>query len=167
MFFYKHLKSIIVPENIFLDEIKSLDKNIWFTAKNTGNYKLDFVKDKPQASFYLARIKKFPKILKFVQETFPEAIIPNSYITKCDPGYSMEKHIDAGRETAIIIPLGENKGIINFYIKDFLISKCRYKGPTLSRVDVVHSAVNISDQTRYSLTIEIKGSYWENYFNYH
>jgi hypothetical protein len=78
----------------------------------------------------------------------------------------MEKHIDANRETAIIIPLGSNKGILNFYYKNILISRCRYKGPILSRVDVVHSAVNTSDEVRYSVSIEIPGSYSFNFFRY-
>jgi hypothetical protein len=166
MLFFKRLKNIDVPETQLLEEIKSSNDNVWFTAKSIGDHKINMVKDKPNGGFYLARIKKFPKVLKFVEEVLPDAIISNSYITKCYPKYIMEKHIDPGRSTAIIIPLGTNKGFINFFFKDIKISTCVYQGPTLSRVDVVHSAVNDSDEIRYGLTIEIKGSYWKNFVKY-
>jgi hypothetical protein len=166
LLFYKHLKNLDVPESEFLEEIKNTNNKVWFTAKNIGQYKLDFVKNKTDAGFFLARLKHFPKITEFITSDIPEVIIPNSYVTRCAPGYTMEKHIDAGRHTAIIIPLGSNKGLINFYIKDIKISTCNYKGPTLSRVDVIHSAVNCSLDYRYSITVEIPGTYFSNYFKY-
>jgi hypothetical protein len=167
MLFYKHLKQFDVPEELFLKEIKSSKNKLWFTAKNNSdNYDLNFVKDKPDGAFYLSRLKNFPNICEYIEKNIPNVIVKNSYVTKCNPRYAMNKHIDTNRETAIIIPLGENKGILNYYYKDFLISTCVYKGPTLSRVNVVHSAVNTSDEYRYSITVEISGSYFNNFFKY-
>jgi hypothetical protein len=165
MFFYKHLKKFSIPEDIFLNEILESDV-AWFTAKNQEGYNLNFVKDKTNGNFYLSRLKNFPKICSFVEQHIKNAIVKNSYVTKCSPHYAMEKHIDTNRQTAIIMPLGPNKGILNFYIKDFNISSCNYKGPTLSRVNIVHSAVNNSDDYRYSITVEIQGSYFQNFFRY-
>lgn len=167
MIFYKHLNGLIVPEDVFLNEIKNSKNKIWFTAKsNDKNYDLNFVKNKSNGSFYLSRLKNFPLISEFIEKNIPNVILKNSYVTKCDPGYSMEKHIDTGRETAIIIPLGNNKGLLNYYYKNFLVSTCRYKGPTLSRVNVVHSATNNSNEFRYSITVEVSGSYLKNFFKY-
>jgi hypothetical protein len=165
MFFYKNLKSFSVPEDEFLDEIKSSDV-VWFTAKNQDNYDLNFVKDKSNGNFYLSKLKNFPKIKEFVEKNIPNSVVKNSYITRCNPRYTMEKHIDANRETAIIIPLGSNKGILNFYYKNIIISSCKYRGPILSRVDVIHSAENTSDEVRYSISVEVTGSYFHNFFKY-
>lgn len=166
MIFYKHLTGFSFPEDEFLESIIDSNKKLWFAAKNEKNYELKFVKDKKDCGFYLARIKNFSNIVQSVCRCIPNAIIENSYITKCSPGYAMEKHIDSNRKTAIIIPLGKNKGILNFYYKKFKISTCRYRGPTLTRVDIVHSAVNVSEDYRYSITIEIAESYFRNFFKY-
>jgi hypothetical protein len=165
MIFYKHLKFFSVPEEEFLEEI--ISSNVpWFTAKNQENYDLNFVKNKDKGSFFLSKLKNFPKIKEYMEKNIPNVVVKNSYVTKCFPRYEMEKHIDANRETAIIMPLGNNKGILNFYYKDLVISRCVYKGPILSKVDVIHSAVNTSDEIRYSISIELSGSYAHNYFKY-
>jgi hypothetical protein len=166
MIFYKHLSKFSFPENEFLEDILNSNKRLWFTAKTEKNYELKFVRDKKDCEFYLARIKNFPRILRSVCYYIPDTIIENSYVTKCSPGRAMEKHIDPNRKTAIVIPLGKNKGILNYYYKNFKISTCEYKGPTLTRVDMIHSAVNTSEEYRYSITIEIPGSYFKNFFKY-
>ena len=78
----------------------------------------------------------------------------------------MVPHIDPNRTTAIIIPLGNNKGKISFYFKKFKLFTYTYKSPTLTRVNILHSAENDSDQIRYSVTLEVPGSYWTNVIKY-
>jgi hypothetical protein len=78
------------------------------------------------------------------------------------PGYHMVPHIDANRKTALIIPLGSNKGKLSYYVFGKKIITHTYTGPLLSRVDVHHSAENDSLDIRYSITLEIPGSYWAN-----
>lgn len=157
---------IAIDENVCLEEIKTKGRNVWFTAKNNADGSLDFVKDKEDCQFYLGRIKKFPKTLSEVLKVVPELIIENSYVTNCYPGYSMIPHVDAGRKTAIIIPLGDNKGDISFYMFGKKIHTHKYTGATLTRVDVMHSAENPSDKNRYSITVEIPGAYLKNYLRY-
>lgn len=167
MLFYKHLEALSIPEDDFLTEITDSGKKIWFTAKKNESNGLNFVKSKTNAGFYLSKLKNFPNISRFISDHIKNANLDNSYVTRCHPRYIMEKHIDANRKTAIIIPLGSAKGILNFYCRDFLISRCAYQGPTLCRVDVVHSAINTSDEYRYSITVEIAGSYLYNFFMHH
>ncbi len=161
--FCKELNSI-GDESEFLDSVK--DNKLWWTAKNNEDNSLSFVADKPDAGFYMSRLKRFPNIVKFVLDAYPDAIIQNSYVTKCLPGYHMIPHIDANRTTAIVIPLGSNKGKISFYFKKWKILTHTYRSPTLIRVNMLHSAENDSTEDRYSITVEVPGSYLENYFKY-
>ena len=165
IFLFKHLDEIYVPEDVFLYEIKNKKCN-WFVAKKQDENRLNFVKNKSNASFFLSKLKNFPFISSFINNSIPNAIIENSYITKCEPGYEMEKHIDKNRRTAIIMPLGKNKGVLNYYYKKLKIASCVYRGPILSKVDVLHSAKNTSDEVRYSVTVELEGDYLKNYFLY-
>jgi len=151
-------------EQEFLDSITS--NRMWWTAKNNDDGSLTFVADKPNAGFYMARLKKFPNIVNAVLESYPDAIIENSYVTKCLPGYHMIPHVDANRTTAIIIPLGNNKGKISYYFKKWKIFTHTYLTPTLTRVNVLHSAENDSEKNRYSITIEVPGSFLLNFFKY-
>lgn len=152
--------------NDFLTQIKSAGEKIWWTAKNNPDGSLTFVKDKPDSGFYMARLKRFPDIVTKILEHYPETMIDNSYVTKCLPKYHMIPHIDANRSTAIIIPLGENKGKISYYVKSHKVFTHTYQTPTLTRVNMMHSAENDSDENRYSITIEVPGSYWLNFFRY-
>ena len=165
---YKHIfcKELtpIVGENEFLDSIK--DNKLWWTAKNNADGSLTFVADKPDAGFYMSRLKRFPNIVKAVLDAYPDAMIENSYVTKCLPGYHMIPHVDANRTTAIIIPLGNNKGKISYYFKKWKIFTHTYQTPTLTRVNILHSAENDSEESRYSITIEVPGSYRTNFFKY-
>jgi hypothetical protein len=74
----------------------------------------------------------------------------------------MIPHKDANRETALIIPLGKNKGRISYYLFGHKFITHTYTGPLLSRVDVNHSAENDSEEIRYSITLEMPGSYLSN-----
>lgn len=161
--FAKHL-NVDIDELVCINEITSAPRKYWFTAKNNKDGSLDFVKDKDDCQFYLARLSKFPKTLDIIQKHIPDLILKNSYVTKCLPMYSMIPHIDPGRETAIIIPLGKIKGSISFYLFDKKIYTYQYKGPTMTRVNINHSATNPSDTCiRYSITIEVPGSYFKNF----
>jgi hypothetical protein len=155
---------VLGNEAEMLDEVLEAGDKIWWTARNNSDDTLTFVKDKPNGGFYLSRLKRFPGIIKSVLLHFPDAIIENSYVTKCLPNYVMVPHIDPGRRTAIIIPLSENKGKISFYAKGFRLYTHTYTSPTITRVDIMHSAENDSDKPRYALTVEVPGSYFRNYF---
>lgn len=161
--FAKHL-NINIDENTCVTEIEHAPRRYWFTARNNQDGSLDFVKDKDDCQFYLARLVKFPKTLEIIKNYIPDLIIKNSYVTKCLPLYTMVPHIDPGRDTAIIIPLGNNKGNISFYIFNKLIYTYQYKGPTITRVNMNHSAHNPSTtDIRYSITVEVPGSYLTNF----
>ncbi len=151
-------------EDSLLSEIKNAGEKIWWTARNNPDGTLTFVKDKPDGGFYLCRLKRFPKIVEAVLSAYPDAIIENSYVTRCLPNYHMIPHIDPGRTTAIIIPLGENKGKISFYYKGLKLYTHTYRGPTMTRVNILHSAENDSESDRYAITIEVPGGYAYNYF---
>jgi len=153
-------------DNDFLSQIKESDDHIWWTAKNNPDGSLTFVKNKVNAQFYMARLKHFPNILQTLTERYPEIVVNNSYVTKCLPNYYMVPHIDPNRNTAIIIPLGDNKGKLSYFFRSKKIFTHTYKSPVLSRVNWTHSAENHSNEIRYGLTLEIPGSYWSNFFNY-
>ena len=166
MLFFKKLKPIGLPvEEEFLSEILNT-KAAWFTAKNNEDGSLEFVLNKPNGQFYMARLTKFTNLLAKVTELYPGLNPTNSYVTKCFPGYHMVPHKDANRETALIIPLGANKGKLSYYLFGRKIITHTYKGPLLSRVDCYHSAENDSLDIRYSLTLEMPGSFLSNYFKY-
>ena len=166
MILFKKLKPINpVLEDEFLAEIQST-KAAWFTAKNNEDGSLEFVLNKPNGQFYMARLTKFTNLLAKVTEFYPGLNPTNSYVTKCFPGYHMVPHKDANRETALIIPLGNNKGKLSYYILGKKIITHTYTGPLLSRVDWYHSAENNSPDIRYSLTLEMPGSFLSNYFKY-
>ena len=162
-FFCKALKDF---DQDWLSQIAASTEKIWWTAKNNADGSLTFVKNKPNAQFYMAKLNHFPNIVDKILEQYPDAMIKNSYVTKCFPGYHMVPHIDPNRSTAIIIPLGANKGKISFYFKKFKLFTYTYKSPTLTRVNILHSAENDSDQIRYSVTLEVPGSYWTNVIKY-
>jgi|LauGreDrversion4_2_1035121.scaffolds.fasta_scaffold417739_2 hypothetical protein len=166
MFFYKKLKNLNPDlESEFLSEVLST-KSVWFTAKNLEDGSLEFVLNKPNGQFYMSRLTRFTNLVDNISEMYPEANLKNSYITKCMPGYHMIPHIDANRKTALIIPLGNNKGKLSYYVFGKKIITHTYTGPLLSRVDRYHSAENDSPDIRYSITLEIPGSFLSNYFKY-
>ena len=166
MFFFKKLNSIDSNlESEFLSEVLST-KSVWFTAKNLDDGSLEFVLNKPNGQFYMSRLTRFTNLVGKIAELYPEANLKNSYITKCMPGYHMIPHIDANRKTAIIIPLSSNKGKLSYYVFGKKIITHTYTGPLLSRVDRYHSAENNSPDIRYSITLEIPGSFLSNYFKY-
>lgn len=162
MVFYYKLKNFDTAlEDVFLNEILNT-RSIWFTALNNPDGSLTFVKDKPDGKFYMARLTKFKKLSAKITELFPTANQDNSYVTKCLPGYHMVPHKDANRQTALIIPLGTNKGKLSYYLFGQKILTHSYTGPLLSRVDVDHSAENDSEDIRYSITLELPGTYLSN-----
>lgn len=166
MIFYYPIKNFdSALEEEFLNEILTT-KAVWFTAVNHDDGSLTFVKDKPDAKFYMARLTKFKNLSKIISKLYPTANQENSYVTKCLPGYHMIPHKDANRETALIIPLGNNKGKLSYYFFGKKVITHNYKKPLLSRVDLFHSAENDSDQVRYSITLELPGSYFSNLISF-
>ena len=166
MFLYKKLNSISQEtEELFLTEVLN-SKVVWFTAVNLPGGALEFVRDKPDAQFFMARLTKFKQLSKIISEKYPEANLENSYATRCFPGYHMIPHIDANRQTALIIPLGTNKGKLSYYFFGKKLISHTYTGPLLSRVDRYHSAENDSPDIRYSITLESPGSFITNYLKY-
>jgi hypothetical protein len=167
MILFKKLKNLNPQvEEDLLSEILST-KAVWFTAKNNKDGSLEFVLDKPDGQFYMSRLTKFTNLLETVKELYPGVNPKNSYVTKCFPGYHMVPHKDANRETALIIPLGNNKGKLSYYILGKKLITHTYTGPLLSRVNWYHSAENDSSDIRYSITLEMPGSFLSNYFKYH
>lgn len=154
-------------ENVFLEDLKNSKRSAWMTANQSSDGSITFLHDKPDAGFFIARLKKFPKIVEIVSSLYPEVVVENSYATKLLPGYSMLPHIDKNRTTAIVIPLGSNKGELVHKIFGITVNTHIYTSPSLTRVDVNHGANNTSDQIRYALTIEVPGTYYQNYSKYY
>ena len=166
MILYKKLKPIeSTLEDEFLSEILST-KAAWFTAKNKEDGSLEFVLNKSNGQFYMSRLTKFTNLLAKLKELYPDLNPVNSYVTKCSPGYHMVAHKDANRETALIVPLGHNKGKLSYYVMGKKILTHVYTGPVLSKVNWYHSAENDSVDIRYSITLEIPGSFLSNNFKY-
>ena len=81
MILFKKLKPINpVLEDEFLAEIQST-KAAWFTAKNNEDGSLEFVLNKPNGQFYMARLTKFTNLLAKVTEFYPGLNPTNSYVT--------------------------------------------------------------------------------------
>lgn len=149
-------------EDAFLAEIKNSKSYYWITADGMPDGSIGFMKDREGAGFFTARLKRFPKIVNVIKQLYPQVNINNSYVTKMLPRYVMKMHIDKNRDTAILIPLGSNKGQLNHAIYGIKINKHIYTGPALARVDIPHSADNTSDDIRYALTLETPGTFKEN-----
>lgn len=153
------------PDFDYMSEVLS-KKVIWWTAVDNPDGSLTFVKNKPDAKFFMTRITSFPKILEKMKSMYPEMVIETSYVTKCMPNYSMVPHVDANRSTAIITPIGPNKGNLSFYLANKKVYTHVYTGPVLARISAMHSAENYSPDIRYSITIGMPGTYWQNYLKY-
>lgn len=149
-------------ESSFIEEITSARKTVWLSALQHDDGSIDFVKENTNSGFFTARLKRFPNIVKYLILHYPNINIENSYVTRLLPGYHMKPHIDKNRDTAILMPLGENKGEIDFYQFGFKIHKHIYNSPILARVDKVHGANNTSTTDRYALTLEVVGTFKEN-----
>lgn len=154
-------------EQTFIEEIESVNSKVWFSALQHPDGSIDFVKNNPNSGFYTATLRRFPNIVNYISQQYPDVVIKNSYVTKMLPGYCMKPHIDKNRDTVILMPLGENKGEIDFYILNFKCHTHVYTCPILARVDKLHAANNTSTDTiRYALTLEIPGTYNENKHKY-
>jgi len=149
-------------EDAFLEEIKNSKSYYWITADGMPDGSIGFMKDREGAGFFTARLKRFPKIVEVIKQLYPHVNVNNSYVTKMLPRYVMKMHIDKNRDTAILIPLGSNKGQLTHAMYGFKFNTHTYTGPTLARVDIPHSANNSSDEIRYALTLETPGTFKEN-----
>lgn len=166
-FLIKKLKPLNpLLEQEFIYDIKNSKPYIWIAADGMSDGTIGFMKDRGNAGFLTAKLKRFPNIVQVIRELYPNVNINNSYVTKLMPRYEMKTHIDKNRETAILVPLGENKGTISHSIYGFRINTHTYTGPALARVDIPHSANNTSDEIRYALTLEAPGSFKENINSY-
>jgi hypothetical protein len=164
--YYKKIKPICTFREE-LEYIKLIEERHapWFMGiGDQANFKI--VRSRIVDPFGFANLKYFPDIANRVSEKIPEAIIEHSYVSRTMPFKELERHVDKNRKAAIIVPLGPYKGSITYYPFDKYTHSHNYTGPVLSRVDVPHSVQNNSDSIRYSLTIEIPGSYWKNLFKY-
>ena len=149
-------------EDMFLQEIKNGKSYYWITADGMPDGTIGFMKNKVDAGFFTARLKRFPKIVEVIKELYRKVNINNSYVTRMLPRYVMKMHIDKNRDTAILIPLGSNKGSITHEVDGVAVGTHIYSGPALARVDIMHSASNTSDEIRYALTLEAPGTFEEN-----
>lgn len=151
-----------VLEENFISEIKNGRQSIWIAADGMADGSIGFIKDRGNAGFLTAKLKRFPNIVNEVSKLFPNVNINNSYVTQLKPRYVMKTHIDKNRDTAILVPLGTNKGELTHSLFGFNINTHIYSGPALARVDIPHSASNTSDEIRYALTLEVPGKFKEN-----
>ena len=166
LFYFKKISSKI-NEEFALNEILSCRKNVWWGASDEyKNGTPVFNKGNAHTKFFMSRIENFPELTKELVKLYPQMVIKNSYVTKCKPWYQMIPHIDKGRETAIIMPLGKNKGQLYFYQDSEVIQTVNYTSPILANVSKMHSALNNSDTDRYSITIEVSGPYYLNLVRY-
>lgn len=166
--YYKKIKPICTADEEldYIKLIESRQANIpWlrFVGDQT-NFKI--VRSKTSDAFGFANLKFFPEIANRVSTNIPNAIIEHSYVSRTMPRRELDRHIDKKRTTAIIVPLGPYKGSITYYPLDLFTLTHHYSGPVVSRVNVPHSVKNDSDSIRYSLTIEVPGSYWANLWQY-
>lgn len=162
MIFFKQL-SLHINETLCLEEIASASRKVWFAGIQQKN-QITFKKPGADTKFFLSGLKNFPLIAKEINKFVPNYVFENSYITKCMPRYSMIPHKDKGRNNAIIIPLGTNKGTISYYMFNKKVFTHIYTGPILSRVNIDHSASNLSyTEPRYSITLELEGGFYKNY----
>jgi len=150
----------------FLDTIKNSKNVVWVTAVMSSNGSIQFVKDKQGAGFFTAKLKKFPSIVEEISKQYPDVVVENSYVTKLTPNYNMLPHIDKNRKTAILMPLGKNKGEIVYSVCGIPVHTHVYRGPIISRVDITHGANNTSDSIRYALTLELPGTLADNRTKY-
>lgn len=146
-------------EMSFLKTITNTKGVMWVTASTNSASAVQFVKDRAGAGFFTARLKKFPSIVNEILKRYPEVVVEHSYVTKLTPHYKMLPHIDKNRKTAILMPLGENKGEIVYSKYGIPFHTHVYGGPIVSRVDIVHGANNTSSEPRYALTLEIPGEF--------
>lgn len=149
-------------EERFILDIKNSRSTMWIAADGMQDGSIGFMKDKGNAGFVTAKLKRFPNIVKEILKYFPNVNVGNSYVTQLKPRYVMKTHIDKNRSTAILMPLGANKGELTHSLFGVRINTHVYTGPALARVDIPHSASNTSDEVRYALTLEIPGSFKEN-----
>lgn len=148
-------------EEMFVEELRGGKTYFWITADGRSDGTIGFLKTKTNPGFFTAKLKRFPKIVEAIKKMYPTVNIDNSYATKLMPRYVMKMHVDKNRDTAILIPLGSNKGTLSHLLDDKLTEHV-YTGPALARVDIPHSASNTSDEIRYALTLEVPGSFEEN-----
>lgn len=151
-----------VVEDDFITDIKNSRNSIWIAADGMSDGTIGFVRDKGNAGFLTAKLKRFPNIVTMIRQLYPNVNIDNSYVTQLKPRYVMKMHTDKNRDTAILLPLGLNKGELTHSLLGFKFNTHVYAGPTLARVDIPHSASNTSDEIRYALTLEVPGSFREN-----
>jgi len=149
-------------EQEFIEEIKNSKSYIWISADGMPDGSIGFIKKSTNAGFFTAKLKRFPTIVAAINRLYPTVNIKNSYVTKLMPRYVMKMHIDKNRNTAILAPLGANKGELVHEMYGIKFNTHVYTGPALARVDVLHSATNTSDEIRYALTLEVPGSFKEN-----
>ena len=164
--YYKKIKPICTVKEE-LDYIKLIEDRQapWFKGVgDQANFKI--VRSRITDPSGFANLKYFPDIATRVAEKIPKAVIEHSYVSRTMPHCELERHVDKKRTTAIIVPLGPYKGSITYYPLDLFTLTHHYSGPVVSRVNVPHSVKNDSDSIRYSLTIEVPGSYWANLWQY-
>lgn len=152
-----------IDEELCYNEISNAANSVWISTVATENDGFEFIREKSNSNFFVGKLHRFPKTLLEIQNQNIEFNLEKSYITKCNPRYISTLHIDKGRNSAIIIPIGRNKGEIIFKPADDIEYRHTYTGPTLTKVDIPHGPINTSDSIRYSITLDIPGDYAENY----
>ena len=126
------------------------------TRKNKwGHINFDYKGDETNCKMYSAFLSDYWDLLLAVEPRLLQ-LNPNlkkSWITKMEPGGGIFPHIDHERTSSTVIPLGSNKGKVGFHLHYTLppVISYNYRGPTIIRTNITHSAYNTSNEDRYTL----------------
>ena len=140
---------------ISLSTYKEHDEKIITRKNKWGHINFDYNGAKTNCKMYSAFLSDYWDLFLSVEPRLSQ-FNPNlkkSWITKTKPGGGIFPHIDHQRKSNLLIPLGKNKGKVNFHLHYTLppFRTYEYTGPTIIRTNVTHSAYNTSSEDRYTL----------------
>ena len=118
-----------------------------------GHITFNYNGEETNCGMYSAFLSDYWDLFRAVSPDI-EKFKPNlkkSWITKTIPGGGIFPHIDYKRRSSTLLPLGNNKGVVNYHFHYSLPSfyTFSYTGPTRIRTNITHSAKNNSSTNRY------------------
>lgn len=151
---------IDLDEHSILHILKNHNRWIGWIWTDSG---LVFGRKATDDAAYSAQLHKlWDKLDPYINLNGHEVDLTKSHASKLSAGCWLHTHVDIERRFAIIIPLGDNKGSIEFYEevdspKPIVVYP--YKGPTLINAAVPHKITNNSDHTRYAIQLHCSQAY--------
>ena len=120
-----------------------------------GHINFNYNGEQTNCGMYSAFLSDYWDLLLSVSPDL-EKFKPNlkkSWITKTIPNGGIFPHIDYQRRSSTLLPLGKNKGVVNYHFHYSLPPFCtiKYKGPTRIRTNITHSSINKSTEPRFVL----------------